>query len=101
MSNHTETVYVQTMPVWARLAFVVAVSGLPHYTIRRLFNDGHVRARKVEADKANSATVYRVQDVMDWLDKEAKEPPPYKLPELKVGIVDESKTTKKEERNAE
>ena len=97
MSNHSETVYVQVMPVWARIAFVVAVSGLPHYTIRKLFNDGQIRARKVESDKANSATVYRVQDVFDWLEKEAHEPPPYKLPEVRIGIVES--TTTKEERN--
>jgi len=59
---------------------IVALTGLPHNAIRKLFNEHSIRAIKSVADKPNSATVFNVQDVLDWMDgPEAKSPPPYKL----------------------
>lgn len=82
-----ETVIVQVMPIWARMALVVAVTGLPHYTVRRLFNEGRVRAVKCDPDKANSATVYKLGDVLEWMDTEGQPPPLFKLPEVHLGKV--------------
>ena len=89
-----ETVVVQVIPKWQRMAFCVAVSGLPHYVIRKLYNDREIRARKVDAAQANSATIYHVQDILDWIETEAQEPPPFKLPAVKVGIAEETLTAK-------
>lgn len=68
-------------PVWARIATVQAITGVPDNALRRLFNDGVVRARKIDPAKVNSACVFRVDDVLDWLE-EAAPPPKFKLPEV-------------------
>lgn len=69
------------MPIWARLDEIMRLSGLPNLVVRRLYNEGHVRARKVDAARTNSATVYRVEDVLNWLDKDAPRPEKFKLPD--------------------
>lgn len=82
----SETFIVQVRPVWARMQVITALSGLPHNAIRKLFNDHKVRAVKSIADKPNSAVVFNVQDVLDWMDgPEAKSPPPFKLGEVDNG----------------
>lgn len=89
MSAVRQDVYMLMPPVWARIALATYLSGLPHYVIRKLVNDGEVRARKAEPGKANSATVYRVRDILDWLETKAEKPPLYKLPPVKVGMAEE------------
>lgn len=84
MSKETLTVkaavVVNVLPVWARLETCMALSGLPDNVIRGLYNSEKIRARKVDPKKANSACVYRVQDVLDWLDEEAASPDKFALP---------------------
>lgn len=74
------TTIVSVMPVWARMAEVAALTGVPEKVVYRLCNTGKVRARKMEADKANSACVFRLGDVLEWLEEEASPPPMFKLP---------------------
>ena len=81
----SETFIVQVMPVWAREDTVSALTGIPQLVIRRLFNEGHVRARKMVPGKAKSAVVFRMDDVLEWLEKDAGEPALYKLPEAANG----------------
>lgn len=71
---------VQVMPVWGRLETCMALSGLPENIIRELYNDGKIRARKTVPDKPNSACVFRLQDIFEWLEEEAAEPPQFRLP---------------------
>lgn len=68
------------LPVWGRLETCMAISGLPDNVIRGLYNTGKIRARKTDPAKANSACVYRVQDILDWLDTEAASPKKFALP---------------------
>ena len=75
-------VVLQFKPVWARMEVIMALTGLSHHAVRRLYNNHRVRAVKSEPDKPNSTVVFNVNDVLDWMDgPEAKGPPPYKLPE--------------------
>ncbi len=67
------------LPVWARLDGVMRVSGLPNLVIRRLYNEGHIRARKVDPAHANSATIYNMADVLAWIENEAPSPERFKL----------------------
>jgi hypothetical protein len=71
------TVQVTCVPVWAQQGVVKALTGVPDNVLRRLSNEGRVRAKKMDAAKANSATVFRVQDVLDWLEEEAPAAPRY------------------------
>lgn len=80
-----ENVIVQVMPVWGRADTVVALTGVPENVIKKLYNDGEVRARKMDPDKAKSAVVFKVQDVLDWLDNHAGKPSAYVLPEVNHG----------------
>lgn len=75
----------QAVPDWARIDVVLAHTGVPDNMIRRLYNEGHVRARKMDAKKTNSACVYKMQDVLDWLENEAAHPEKFKLPEVDNG----------------
>lgn len=74
------TVIVNVEPKWARIATVQALTGLPDNVIRRLYNEHRIRAKKTEPDKANSACVFCLQDVYDWIENEAADSPPFKLP---------------------
>ncbi len=71
-------IVVQVMPVWGRIGAVEALTGCPENVLRRLANEGLVRARKM-SDSDNSACVYRVQDVLDWLEDEAPKPQKYRV----------------------
>ncbi len=72
------TAVVQVMPVWAQMKIVVALTGLPTNTVRKLTNEGKVRARKLGSSKV-SGCVYRVQDVLDAIEEEFNPPEPFKL----------------------
>jgi hypothetical protein len=72
-----KTVIVQVMPVWAREDVLAALSGLPSNVIRRLYNEGVIRARKMDATKEKSAVIFRVQDALDWIDESADRPRNY------------------------
>lgn len=74
----TETV-VTALPVWGRIQIVEALTGLPDGRIRELVNDGLVRARKSGLEK-RSACVFRVQDVLDWLENDAVKPDRFRTP---------------------
>lgn len=73
---------VNVMPVWARIDTITALTGVPDNTVRRLYNSDKVRAKKC-GDTINSACVFRVQDVLDWLDEEAVKPEKFQLPQAK------------------
>ena len=73
---------VSVMPVWARIDTITALTGVPDNTVRRLYNTDKVRAKKC-GDTINSACVFRVQDVLDWLDEEAVKPEKFQLPQAK------------------
>lgn len=74
------SVVVNVAPIWARLETCMALSGLPDNVVRGLYNDGKIRARKVDPKKRNSACVYRLQDILDWLDEDAASPDKFALP---------------------
>jgi hypothetical protein len=77
--------FADMRPVWGRIATVQALTGVPDNVLRRLYNDGKVRARKIDGTKANSACVYKIEDVLKWLDAEAAKPAKFKLPEVANG----------------
>lgn len=80
MSGNKTTAKLGVMPVWAKIDAVTALTGVPDNTVRRLYNEGVVRARKTDGAKRNSACVFRLQDVLEWLDEAADEPPKFRLP---------------------
>lgn len=76
---------VNVTPVWARIAVVQGITGVPDNVLRRLYNSGVVRARKIDPLKVKSACVFRVADVLEWLENEAAKPEKFKLPEATNG----------------
>ena len=72
-------IIINVMPVWARISVCTALTGIPDNRIRALYNCGKVRAKKIEPEEPNSACVFRVQDCLDWLDEEAKNPKKFSL----------------------
>lgn len=82
MPNLKVASVVSVMPVWARIDTITALTGVPDNTVRRLYNTDKVRAKKC-GDTINSACVFRVQDVLDWLDEEATKPEKFQLPPAK------------------
>ena len=80
-----DTIIFNTTPAWAQIKFCVHHTGVPYLTIKRLFNDGKIRARKERPDDPRSATVYRVSGICDWLDNDCPSPHAFKLPEAANG----------------
>ena len=76
MSN----IVVSVMPVWARIETCIALSGVPDKRIKSLCNDGRIRARKMDPERPNSACVYRIQDIFDWLEEDAPKPEKFVIP---------------------
>ena len=70
---------VMVMPVWARMAEMTALTGLPDNVVRRLANEGKVRARK-SGETENAACLFRIQDALDWIEEEAPKAPEFRLP---------------------
>lgn len=75
----TAGIIVNVMPVWARMSVCTALTGIPDNRIRALYNAGKVRAKKIEPEEPNSACVFRVQDCLDWLEEEAKNPKKFQV----------------------
>jgi hypothetical protein len=71
-------VVVQVMPVYAQAAVMKAVTGVPKHILYRLANEHRVRARKSDAAR-NGVCLFRVQDVVDWLNDEAAPAGPFKV----------------------
>lgn len=84
---------VNVMPVWARLEICMSLSGLPDNVIRGLYNAEKIRARKVDPEKRNSACVYRVQDILDWVEEEAASPEKFALTKAEPKKEDEEPTS--------
>jgi len=59
----SETFVIQTKPVYARMEIIVGLYGLPHNTIRRLYNEHKVRAVKYER---------RCREFKRWRNKDKK-----------------------------
>jgi hypothetical protein len=78
-----EEIYIK--PIWAQMPVVKAMFGLSDNKVRELANAGKVRAKKQDPSKPGSVTVFRCQDVEDWIDEEMPAAPKFKLPEMKVG----------------
>jgi hypothetical protein len=74
------TITINLEPEWADIDTVTALTGIPDNEIRRLFNDHKIRARKGDPNRPNTWTVFNVRDVKAWLENEASEPNPFKLP---------------------
>lgn len=75
---------IQIMPVWADMETIIGLTGLPDNHIRGLYNEHKVRARK-SAEKTGAKCVFNVQDVLDWMEHEAPQPQPFKVPEVRNG----------------
>ena len=56
-------------PRWARLAFAMAYTGVPDWTLRQIVADGLVRAKKLGPEK-NCATVYNIPDIEEWIEEQ-------------------------------
>jgi hypothetical protein len=74
-----ELIVIQVRPVWGQMPVVKAVTGVPDNVVRRLVNEHLVRARKMDPAKENSACLFNVQDVLDWVEKDATEPKRFKV----------------------
>lgn len=60
---------MELQSVWASADHVHAICGVPDGKLRDLAKCGIVRSRKL-GDTANCKTVYRVQDVLDWVEEQ-------------------------------
>lgn len=60
-----ETLY----PPWGRLEVAHKLTGLPYRKIRDLASSGEIRARKINTEVRNSAMLYCIADICDWLDQ--------------------------------
>lgn len=72
------TTIVQVMPVWAQIKIVQALTGLPINKIRKLTNEGRIRARKLGSSDT-SGCLFRVQDALDSIEEDFPSPDPFKL----------------------
>lgn len=72
-------------PVWAQMPIIKALYGLSDNKVRELANAGKVRAKKQDPKAPGSVTVFRCQDVEDWMEEEMPAAPRFKLPIQKVG----------------
>jgi len=54
-------------PLWADAKTCKSLTGLPAPTLRRLADNGHIRRKKV-GDAKQSGAVYKLADVLDWLE---------------------------------
>ena len=61
-------------PVWGTAQSVAALYGVPRRRLLSLAKAGTIRARKMSPDSRSSSTVFRMQDVRDWLEQEAPSP---------------------------
>lgn len=80
MAEQTMRIVLEVRPRWGQIAVVKAMTGVPPNTVRQLVNEHKVRCRKMDPEAANSATVYCVDDVCEWLDQEAPKGGPFRLP---------------------
>lgn len=67
-------------PTWAQAHVLKAITGMPAHVVRGLVNSHRVRAKKVDPSAANSVTVYCVRDVEEWLENDAADAGPFKVP---------------------
>ena len=61
-------------PVWGTAQSVAALYGVPRRRLLSLAKAGTIRARKMSPDSRTSSTVFRMQDVRDWLEQDAPAP---------------------------
>ncbi len=59
---------VSVRPVWAPLAVVSAICGMPRNVIQEWVDNHEVRAKKLDTSKPNSTVVYRVDDLLEKVD---------------------------------
>ena len=74
---------LEAQPVWARMEVMTALTGIPDNTVRHLYNEHKIRARKVrDADMPDGkgvSSVFHVGDALEWLEIDAVPPREYAL----------------------
>jgi hypothetical protein len=60
---------IELVPVWANQKTVRLVTGVNDKILWGLVADGTVDMRKL-GDKRQSTTLYRVKDVLDWIERQ-------------------------------
>ncbi len=68
------TIVLKMEPVWGTAQSVAALYGVPRRRLLSLAKAGTIRARKMSPDSRSSSTVFRMQDVREWLEQEAPSP---------------------------
>ena len=68
-----QRIVVNSTPVWCQRAVVKALTGVPQNILLWLSAAGVVRSRKLDPG-VHGTCVYRLQDVIDWLDEGARDP---------------------------
>ena len=68
------TIVLKMEPVWGTAQSVAALYGVPRRRLLSLAKAGTIRARKMSPDSRSSSTVFRMQDVREWLEQEAPAP---------------------------
>lgn len=83
------TVVLQVEPVWGTADSVIALYGVPRQRLLALARAGTIRARKMDPDSRSATIVFRLQDVREWLEKEAPTPrvEPFQDGRTSVGAV--------------
>ncbi len=67
------SIVFRVSPLWATRTVCHQLFGLTAEHLRSLVFAGKVKARKFDASKRNSRTVYCCEDVRSWLENEAPE----------------------------
>ncbi len=68
------TIVLKMEPVWGTAQSVAALYGVPRRRLLSLAKAGTIRARKMSPDSRSSSTVFRMEDVREWLEQEAPTP---------------------------
>lgn len=55
-------------PIWANSTTIQRITGLTHANIRELARRGTIASRKI-GRTMQSKTLYRVKDVLDWIEE--------------------------------
>jgi hypothetical protein len=74
-------------PVWAQMSVIKVLYGVSDNRVRQLVNEGRVRAKKENPDQPGSTTIFRCQDVEDYINEEMPDAPRFKVPAFNMDIT--------------
>lgn len=82
---------VDIRPDYVQAELAKTLTGIPKPTLMRLAADGKVRSRRLDDDPLRmtdqTTRVYRYQDIIEWIEKDAIDPVAAKVEATKQGAA--------------